>query len=101
MLDDFMTVDTLTTFTGLVMTVGLIVQFTKGLVKKNYGDRAVRIYAFAISLILNFAFIGNFDNVQGIIVTVINSILITLASMGAYETIADPFAEKEFKGEDL
>lgn len=95
MLDDFMTVDVLTTFTGLVMAVGLIVQFTKGLVKKSYGDRAVRLYAFVISLILNFAFVGDFSNLQGIIVTIINSILITLTSMGGYELIADPRAEKE------
>lgn len=95
MLDDFMTVDTLTTFTGLVMAVGLIVQFTKSIIKKQYGDRAVRIYAFVISLILNLAFVGDFSNLQGIIVTIINSILITLTSMGGYELIADPRAEKE------
>lgn len=95
MFDDFMTAETLATFSGLVLAVSIIVQFTKGIVKKQYGDRAVRIYAFTISLVLNFAFVGDFDNLQGIIVTVINSILITLAGMGGYEVIVDPYAEKE------
>jgi hypothetical protein len=94
-MNDFMTVETLSTFAGLVAAVSIIVQFTKPLIKKNFIDGAVRIYTFVISLILTFVFARTGQGLQGILLTVINSILIAMSAMGAYETIADPKAEKE------
>jgi hypothetical protein len=99
-MNDFMTVETLSTFAGLVAAVSIIVQFTKPLIKKNFIDGAVRIYTFVISLILTFVFARTGQGLQGILLTVINSILIAMSAMGAYETIADPLGEKS-KGEDL
>lgn len=95
MLDNFMTVETLSTFAGLVAAVSIIVQFTKPLVKKNFIDGAVRMYTFVISLILTFVFAKSGEGIQGILLTVINSILIAMSAMGGYELIADPRAEKE------
>lgn len=46
MFNDFMTLDVLTTFAGLTATTMLIVQFTKSLVKKKFGDSYVRLYTF-------------------------------------------------------
>jgi hypothetical protein len=34
------------------------------------------------------------DKAQGIIMTIINAILITIAAAGGYEMITDPFARK-------
>lgn len=89
-----MTVETLTTFAGLVTAVSVIVQFTKSIIKKNFGDSWVRLYTFMIALILTFLFAKNGTSVEEITLTVINAILISIASMGAYESIADPKAEK-------
>jgi hypothetical protein len=94
-MNDFMTVETLSTFAGLVAAVSIIVQFTKPLIKKNFIDGAVRIYTFVISLILTFVFASTGQGIQGILLTVINAILVSLTSMGAYEVVADPYAEKE------
>lgn len=94
-MNDFMTVETLSTFAGLVAAVSIIVQFTKPLIKKNFIDGAVRIYTFVISLILTFVFARTGQGLQGILLSVINSILIAMSAMGAYETIADPLGEKE------
>lgn len=94
MFDDFMTVEVLSTFVGLSTAVMLIVQFTKSLVKKRFGDRFVRVYAFLISLLLTFVFAKQDLNLQGIILTIINAILITLASIGGYEVVSDPLAQK-------
>ena len=94
-MNDFMTPDTLSTFAGLVAAVSIIVQFTKPLIKKNFIDGAVRIYTFVVSLILTFVFASTGQGLQGILLTVINSILVSLTAMGTYETIADPKAEKE------
>ena len=74
--------------------VSLIVQFTKSIVKKKFGDFMVRIYTLAISLILTFIFARSGGGIEGITLTIINSILITITSMGAYEMIVDPKAEK-------
>lgn len=94
MFEDFMTSEILTTFAGLTTAVIVIVQFTKSLVKKKFGDSFVRLYAFIVSLILTFIFVKKGDGVQGIILTIINAIMITIASMGGYELIADPMAQK-------
>ncbi|MBU5439628.1 hypothetical protein KQI42_16560 [Tissierella sp. MSJ-40] len=94
MLNEFITLEILATFAGLVMTVSVIVQFTKSIVKKKFDDSAVRLYAFIISLILTFIFARSGQGLQGIVLTIINAVLITIASTGTYEMIVDPKAEK-------
>ncbi|MBU5313419.1 hypothetical protein KQI38_15450 [Tissierella carlieri] len=89
-----MNLDILINFAGLVAAVSLIVQFTKSIVKRKFGDSMVRIYALVISLILTFIFARSGGSIEGITLTIINSILITITSMGAYEMIVDPKAEK-------
>lgn len=89
-----MNLDKLINFAGLVAAVSLIVQFTKSIVKKKFGDSMVRIYTLVISLILTFIFARFGGGIEGITLTIINSILITITSMGAYEMIVDPKAEK-------
>lgn len=96
MYSDFFTIELLATFAGLVAAVTLIVEFTKPMIKKNLVDGWVRLYAWIISLILTFTFARSGTGIQGIILTVINSILVALTSMGAYENVADPKATKEF-----
>lgn len=95
MFDDFMTVDVLSTFVGLSMAVMLIVQFTKALVKKRFGDKFVRLYAFIIALILTFIFAKQGDGLQGILLTIINAMVITITSFGGYEVISNPSVQKK------
>ncbi len=92
--NDFMTIEVLATFAGLVAAVSIIVQFTKSVVKKSFGDSAVRLYAFVIALILTFIFARAGTGIEGIVLTVINAILVSIAAMGGYEVFADPKAEK-------
>ena len=94
MYNEFMTMEVLATFAGLVAAVSIIVQFTKSIIKKNFGDSAVRLYAFIIALILTFIFARTGQGVEGIVLTIINAILVSIAAMGGYEVIADPKAEK-------
>lgn len=97
MFNDFMTMEVLATFTGLVAAVSIIVQFTKSIVKKQFGDGFVRLYAFIVALVLTFIFANSGPGAEGILLTIINSILVSIASMGGYEILADPRAEKERK----
>lgn len=94
MFEDFMTTEILTTFAGLTTAVIVIVQFTKSLVKRRFGDHFVRLYAFIVSLILTFVFARQGSTSSDIVLTIINSIMITIASMGGYELLADPMAQK-------
>ena len=95
MFDDFMTVDVLTTFTGLTAAVIVIVQFTKSIVKKKFGDQFVRLYSFIVALILTFIFARQGSNIEGIVLTIINAMVITIGSMGGYELLADPLAQSK------
>ena len=94
-MNDFFTAEFLMTFSGLVIAVGLVVQFTKSIIKNKYGDASVRIYAFVVSLILTFIFANNGTTAQGIALTILNAILVTMTAMGGYELISDPKAEKQ------
>lgn len=93
MFQDLMTADTLTTFAGLTGAVIVIVQFTKSIVKRKFGDQFVRLYSFIVALILTFVFNRGGSGAEGIAITVINAIMITITSMGGYEAIADPMAQ--------
>lgn len=94
MLNEFMSLEVLATFSGLVVAVGLVVQFSKSLVKKSFGDSVVRLYAFIVALVLSFIFTKNCYDAQGIVQTIINAVIVTVSAMGGYEIIADPLAKK-------
>ena len=94
MYNDFVTPEILATFTGLVAATSIIVQFTKFIIKKQFGDSFVRFYIFIIALILTFIFGRTSQGIEGIVITIINAVLITMTAMGGYEMIADPKAEK-------
>lgn len=94
MFDDFMSADILRTFVGLTTAVTVIVQFTKSIIKKRFGDSIVRLYAFIVALILTFVFARDSNGVQGIFVSIVNALMITAASMGGYEVLSDPMAQK-------
>jgi len=94
-MNEFMNYEALATFGGLAAAVAIIVQFTKSIIKKQFADYAIRIYAFIIALVLTFIFARSGEGVEGIALTVINAILVTLVALGGYEVIADPFAQKK------
>ncbi|QUH21062.1 hypothetical protein [Alkaliphilus sp. B6464] len=95
MYNDFITLEMLATFAGLVTAVTLIVQFSKTIIKNRFGDAAVRLYTFIVALILTFVFARSGLGIEGILLTIINAIIVSIASMGGYEVIMDPKAEKQ------
>lgn len=94
MFNDFMNTDILTTFVGLTTAVTVIVQFTKSIVKKRFGDSIVRFYAFIVALVLTLIFARDGSGAKWIMLSIINALMITAASMGGYEIISDPMAQK-------
>lgn len=100
--NDFITVDYLYTFVGMVLVLGLIVQFTKGFLKQAFNDVVVRGYTFGWAAILVLAVYwhqGLLDAAgreiaMTVLIALINAIIVTLAALGGYEVLADPKAEK-------
>lgn len=92
---EFMTIEMLQTFVGLTMAVALIVQFTKSIFKDKFGDSSIRIYSLVVAMVLTFTFTGIGVGFGGIVLGVLNSILISIASNGTYELVKDPKAEKK------
>ncbi len=95
MFNDFMTAEMMTTFAGLTGAVMLIVQFTKSIIKNKFGDSFVRLYSFIVALILTFVFDSKGYQPQDIIMSIINAIIITMASTGGYEMLTNPKAKKK------
>jgi len=101
--NDFITIETLATFGGMVLALGIIVQATKGILKDFMPDVWVRPYAFLWALILVgtvYWYQGKFDALGAslaliIIVALINALIVTLAAMGGYDALTDPLATKE------
>ncbi|WMM23846.1 hypothetical protein RBU61_13035 [Tissierella sp. MB52-C2] len=94
MFDDFMNADILTTFVGMTTAVTVVVQFTKSIVKNKFGDSAVRFYSFFIALILTIIFKRDSSGIEGIVLIIINTMMITMASIGSYHMLSDPMAKR-------
>lgn len=94
--NDFFTLQTLATFAGMVAAVAIIVQFTKGFFKASVPDWAVRLYTLVIALIVMFfvLYVQKLLTVESIGLGIINSVLVAMTAMGAYEVVADPGAQK-------
>lgn len=93
-MNDFITAEMLATFAGMVACINLIVQFSKKPIKDKFGDGAVRLYSFIISLVLSFIFLDMGHGVQAIALHLVNAILLATSTTGSYEIIADPKALK-------
>lgn len=94
--NDFFTLQTLATFAGMVAAVAIIVQFTKGFFKANVADWLVRLYAWIIALGVQFfvLYVQANLNTETVGLGIINSVLVAMTAMGAYEVVADPGAQK-------
>lgn len=94
---DFITMDYLATFTGLVAVVTLITQFTKSIIKRKFPDWAVRLYSLGISWVLQGFLIYTQGNItaEKVGLAILNGFLVALTATGAYETVFDPAASKK------
>lgn len=93
---EFITIDYLATFAGMVAVTALIVQFTKSIVKSKLPDWSVRLYALIWSWALQgfVCFVQERLAAQDIGLALLNGILVALAASGLYEAVADPKAKK-------
>lgn len=89
MFEDFITIEILTTFPGMVLVVSLVTQFTKKLIDKlfkNHTEYVVYFYALALNFFVSY--IKGFPDPLPvtIVLNILNGIIVALAAMKAYET---------------
>lgn len=94
-MNEFITAEVLTTFAGLVTGTGIIVQVLKYLLDEYINDAIVRPIVFVTATILTFIFAGDISSLQGIVLTLLNSLLVTLAASGGYEYLSNPKADNK------
>ena len=90
MLEDFITIETISTFPGMVLVVSLMTQFTKTLIDrffKNHTQYVVYFYALILNLFISYTQNFEGDLLTIIIMNVLNSIIVALAAMKAYEKV--------------
>ena len=93
MFDNFVTLEYILSFPGMIAIVMLLSQFTKRLFDKICNNKTkyiVYTYAFLLCL-LGALYLGKFGDLKESLQTItewgINSVIIWFASMKAYETI--------------
>lgn len=100
---DYVTLDYLKTMVGMVAVVTLLTQFVKGFVKRLFRDSSVRIVAWVIAFALQVfvLYLGGDlagptrDVVGALGLGFMNSVVVTMAAHGTYETLSDPMALRE------
>jgi uncharacterized membrane protein YqhA len=95
-MENFITVDYLSTFGGMVTIVVLITQFTKELVDKFAKGLPTKYVVFIYSLltIIGFEVTSNIFDISKIFITIINAMLLTMTAMGGYECAIRPVEKK-------
>jgi len=94
---EFFTLESLATFAGMVAAVAIIVQFTKPFFKTSIYDWVIRLYTLGIALVVQFFVLYVQANltIETVGLGIINSVLVAMTAMGAYEVVADPGATKK------
>jgi hypothetical protein len=98
-LDNFVTLDYLGTFAGMVAVIVLITQFTKELVDKISGNLSTKYLVFIYSMIVLTGYqvmTGTFE-LSKVLLTIINAMLLTMTAQGGYEWIFKPIEQKRMK----
>lgn len=90
---EFLTVDQLASFAGLVLATGLVVEAIKFVTKSE--DLEARILTTIIGILLTGIFAGEYHSIQSIVLTLLNGLVVSITASGGYEYIVDPKAEKE------
>ncbi len=91
---EFITIDYILTFAGMVIIVNLLTQFTKKLFDRicnNHTKYVVYTYSFLLCLFAGIwqgKFSSTRDIVETCVIWLINSVIVWFTAMKAYETLA-------------
>lgn len=99
-MDNFITLDFLSTFGGMVTVVVLITEFTKELIGRLTKGLPTKYIVFLYSLltIISYQIMSNTFDASKLFLTVVNAIVLTMTAQGAYEWTFKPIEQKSLKG---
>jgi hypothetical protein len=95
-MDNFITLQYMGSFVGMVAIVVLLTQFSKDLVDKvaKWLPTKYVVFIYALIVIFGYQLMSNtFDNTK-VLLTVINAILLTMTAQGGYEWLYKPVEQK-------
>ena len=93
---DYFTLEYLSTVTGSIAAVMLIVQVTKGIITKCLPDAYVRLYALLWAFLIQggVAYINYELSFEVAVSAFLNGLVVMAAATGIYTLATDPKAEK-------
>lgn len=98
-MDNFITLDYMSTFVGMVAVVVLITQFTKELVDKiaKWLPTKYLVFIYSLIVIIGYQLMSNTFRVSQLLLTILNAMLITMTAQGGYEWVFKPIEKKSDK----
>jgi hypothetical protein len=96
LMDNFITLNYLGSFVGMVAVVVLLTQFTKDLVDKvaKWLPTKYVVFIYALIVIFGYQLMSNtFDNTK-LLLTILNAVLLTMTAQGGYEWLYKPIEQK-------
>ena len=95
-ISNFLTWDSLKTFTGCVATVGVTVQFTKDALDK-YIKIPTRLYTYLVALFILIVTDILFypRTIENFVLDIFDAILVTLSANGAYHLFTDGLSSEK------
>ena len=96
-MDNFITLDYLSTFVGMVTVVVLITEFTKELIDKFAKGLPTKYVVFLYSLltIIGYQVMSDTFEPSKLLLTIINAIVLTMTAQGGYEWTFKPLEKKK------
>lgn len=89
-INDYLTIDFLTTMAGMVFTVTLLTQFFKKIIDKvKHIPTEYVVYILTLLLMFTVNFIKGTCSFQNVFMIIINSVLVAMSAMKSYEKIAE------------
>lgn len=95
-MDNFITLDYLSTFVGMVAVVVLITQFTKDLVDKvaKWLPTKYLVFIYSLIVLIGTQIMTNTFDASKLFLTLINAMLLTMTAQGGYEWVFKPIEQK-------
>lgn len=95
-MDNFITLDYLSTFVGMVAVVVLITQFTKDLIDKvaKWLPTKYLVFIYSLIVIIGYQLMSNTFDFSKLFLTILNAMLITMTAQGGYEWVFKPIENK-------
>lgn len=95
-MDNFITLNYMGTFIGMVAIIVLITQFSKDLVDKYLAEIPTKYVVFIYSLvvIIGYQLMSNTFEPKLLLLTLFNAILLTMTAQGGYEWLYKPVEMK-------